>query len=150
MASDLVNARLAQAHALRLNNVSWRRIGEILDTDHATLWREYRLAGLSSARDQRERLERLQAQAYDAAEDALSHAHEEVNSGNLKGMQKVIAAGILVDKVVGVARAMQGESAGQGDGLGALLSHLGPEGGAVTIISEPNRSIDVTPRGDSE
>jgi hypothetical protein len=139
---------LARVHALRVDGVPWRRIGKLLGCDHADLWRDYRLAGLSTAKDSRERLERLQGRAYDIAEDALDYAAEELP--NLKGFQKIIAAGIFTDKVSSLAKVIQGDGGSDRDSLGAMLSKLVDSGGG-TITVEPHRTLDITPaKEDSE
>lgn len=143
-----IDARMARVHALRMEGVPWRRIGDIVGADHSDLWREYRLCGLSTAKDSKQRLEKLQAKAYDIAEDALDHASEVIPE--LKGMQRVIAAGIMVDKVTNLGRALQGGESGNASPLEALLGHLGPQGGTVTMSVEPNRVIEARVIEDDE
>jgi hypothetical protein len=86
---------------------------------------------------------------YAIHQEAGRQLLEKLTTDELKPMELNAVYGTASDKLTDNLRVAALENT-PGDGLSALLSHLGPEGGCVTVSVEPNRTVDVTPRGDGE
>jgi hypothetical protein len=67
----------------------------------------------------------------------------------MKTAELNFAYGTASDKTINGHRALQGDAGGAQAGLAALLEPIAL-GGSVTVSFDPNRTLDVTPRGDGE
>jgi hypothetical protein len=134
--------------ALWLAGHSTHEASRISGCPQTTLW-EHARALPQSVKDGRAKYaEAVEDILYPIIKEAYSQLGERMATERLKVDQLNFIAGTAVDKAIGLQRLRQ-QANTPASGLESLLGKLVDSGGG-TITVEPHRTIDVTPKEDSE